>query len=94
MTYFKQKPFADPRVGHEGETIHPKVLMSEESVAYQEKRNLLIPLAERHANRTAGNRAHPLANPDDWAAWWTKLYMNEMDRLWKERGDADEMVKS
>ena len=51
MTYFKQKPFVDPRVGHE--------------------------------------RAHPLANPDDWAAWWTKLYMNEMDRLWKERGDAD-----
>jgi hypothetical protein len=44
---------------------------------YQERRNALIPEAERHANRMAGD------GKGFHAAKWSWIYHTTMDRLWK-----------
>jgi GH25 family lysozyme M1 (1,4-beta-N-acetylmuramidase) len=66
---------------------------------YQQKRNRLIPAAERHANKIAGPKpksakrvkdmtlaeknAYVLAH-DVWSAKWNNAYHTEMDALAKE----------
>lgn len=51
---------------------------------YQRRRNLLIPLAENHADQACGRRwtDHRYKSGKTWGKEWNRVYIAEMDRLW------------
>jgi hypothetical protein len=59
------------------------------NMAYTRARNTLIPEAQRNADTTLGAKfdldLHP--NITDFNRQWTKLFLDTMDKLWKEHGD-------
>ena len=55
-----------------------------EDLKYVEARNLLIPHAERYANKKIGKK--PWTDRDTWIIAWNRTFLGEMDRLAKEGG--------
>lgn len=54
---------------------------------YQNRRNLLIPEAERVANEvccSTPGKGSPIKEKEEWAMVWTRLFMETMTRLWRE----------
>jgi hypothetical protein len=76
----KQAPFYWPDARTK---FYPKVMVSPESLEYQRKRNLLVPVAEGIANRIVGANSK---GRGEWAGEWNLVYFKEMDRLAKEAG--------
>ena len=64
---------------YNGEVISPKVLMSEESVEYQKKRNKLIPVAVFFADQKHGH-GHKIKDCDA----WNRTFFQKMDELWRD----------
>jgi len=52
---------------------------------YIEKRNLLIPTAERFANEKCGTTRGILTN-EEWCAEWNKTFHEKMNKLAREKG--------
>jgi len=61
---------------------------------YQWRRNILIPLAEGRANQVERKYAKgsTVKVRAAWAKRWTRVFMEEMDRLWKECGNNPRFV--
>ena len=66
--------------------IRAKLLLTQNDLVYQAKRNALIPEATRHANNKAGFKNKPGQSHEDYVNTWNKAYLGRMESLVFERG--------